>query len=56
MDPRIADLLNAAVEKQPSDVGTLFSDIVRDKAIDIVNQRREEIAQSYFGEPDYADD
>ena len=53
--PEINDLLSAAIGNSPVDFASTVSDILGQKAIDAIGERRIEIAQSLYGEPDSLD-
>lgn len=50
--PEVVDLVALAVDKNPVDFADTFNDIIRDKAMSALENKRIEIAQSIYGEPE----
>lgn len=50
--PEVADLIALAVDKNPVDFADTFNDIIRDKAMTALENKRIEIAQSIYGDPE----
>lgn len=47
--PTTLDLLSHAINKNPVEFGDTFDQIVRAKALDAIEARKEEVAQSIYG-------
>jgi len=50
--PDTTDLLGLAIDKNPVDFADAFDAILRDKAITALENKKIELAQSIYGEPD----
>lgn len=50
--PNAADLIALAVDKNPVDFADTFNDIIRDKAVAALENKKIEIAQSIYGAPE----
>lgn len=46
------DLIGLAIDKNPIDFASTFNDLIRDKAMAALENKRVEMAQSIYGEPD----
>ena len=44
----VQDLVSQAVENNPSKMGELFNDMILQRVVDAVSQRKQEIAQTMF--------
>jgi len=53
--PDITDLLGLAIDKNPVDFADAFDAILRDKAMTALENKRIELAQSIYGEPETDD-
>jgi len=54
--PDTTDLLGLAIDKNPVDFADAFDAILRDKAITALENKKIELAQSIYGEPEDTDD
>lgn len=56
--PNTIDLIGQALEKNPVDFADTFSQLISQKAADAVAEKKVELAQSIYGDPetDTADD
>ena len=48
----IDDMIGAALEKRPDDFRTAFNDVMHSKLAAAVDQRKQEVAQSYLAQPE----
>lgn len=51
-DDRIIELMAAVHDNKPTVAADLFSQILHDKALERIEAKREEIAATYFGQPE----
>ncbi|NDB84127.1 MAG: hypothetical protein EB127_15625 [Alphaproteobacteria bacterium] len=54
--PDTTDLLGLAIDKNPVDFASAFDAILRDKAITALENKKIELAQSIYGDPEDTDD
>jgi hypothetical protein len=54
--PDTTDLLGLAIDKNPVDFADTFDAILRDKAITALENKKIELAQSIYGDPEDTDD
>jgi len=54
--PDTTDLLGLAIDKNPVDFASAFDTILRDKAITALENKKIELAQSIYGDPEDTDD
>ena len=51
----VQDLVTQAVENNPAKISDTFNDLVLQRVVDAVSQRKQEIAQTLFDEPEEDD-
>jgi len=52
----IYDLIASIRDSKPNEAMDIFNELIHNKAVEAIQQKREEIANTYFGEPEDADD
>lgn len=53
-DQRILDIIAAASEKKPADVGPLVNELVGERVAALIDQRRDDTRANFFAEPEAA--
>lgn len=54
-DPRIRNMIGLAVDDNPADMKSEFSDVILDKIRDVIDNRKAEIAASFMANTDIDD-